>query len=48
MKAAMLAFDQIALGSAGVMIAGGMESMTNAPYLLAKMRAGARIGDPSS
>jgi len=44
MKAAMLAFDQIALGAAGVMIAGGMESMTNAPYLLAKMRGGARIG----
>ncbi|WP_319825472.1 acetyl-CoA C-acyltransferase [Thalassovita sp.] len=44
MKAAMLAFDQIALGHAETMIAGGMESMTNAPYLLAKMRGGARIG----
>ena len=44
MKAAMLAFDQIALGSAGAIVAGGMESMTNAPYLLPKMRAGARIG----
>ncbi|MGC3937801.1 thiolase family protein [Roseobacter sp. EG26] len=44
MKAAMIAFDQIALGRAGVMVAGGMESMTNAPYLLPKMRAGARIG----
>ena len=44
MKAAMLAYDQIALGGAGIMIAGGMESMTNAPYLLPKMRAGARIG----
>lgn len=44
MKAAMIAFDQIALGQARSMIAGGMESMTNAPYLLPKMRAGARLG----
>ncbi|NSY40286.1 acetyl-CoA C-acyltransferase [Leisingera sp. ANG59] len=44
MKAAMIAFDQIALGHADTMIAGGMESMTNAPYMLPKMRAGARIG----
>jgi acetyl-CoA C-acetyltransferase len=44
MKAAMMAFDQIALGYADTMIAGGMESMTNAPYLLPKMRGGARIG----
>ena len=44
MKAAMIAFDQIALGHADTMIAGGMESMTNAPYLLPKMRSGARIG----
>lgn len=44
MKAAMIAYDQIALGSAQVMVAGGMESMTNAPYLMPKMRAGARIG----
>ncbi len=44
MKAAMMAFDQIALGSADVMIAGGMESMTQAPYLMPKMRGGARIG----
>ena len=44
MKAAMMAFDQIALGHADTMIAGGMESMTNAPYLLPKMRSGARIG----
>lgn len=44
MKAAMIAFDQIALGHAKTMIAGGMESMTNAPYLLPKMRDGARIG----
>ena len=44
MKTTMMAFDQIALGGADVMIAGGMESMTNAPYLMPKMRAGARIG----
>ncbi|WP_372574089.1 acetyl-CoA C-acyltransferase [Ruegeria jejuensis] len=44
MKAAMMAYDQIALGHADTMIAGGMESMTNAPYLLPKMRGGARIG----
>ncbi len=44
MKAAMMAFDQIALGHAETMIAGGMESMSNAPYLLPKMRGGARIG----
>ena len=44
MKAAMMAFDQIALGHTDVMIAGGMESMTNAPYMLPKMRDGARLG----
>lgn len=44
MKAAMIAYDQVALGQAGLMVAGGMESMTNAPYLLPKMRGGARIG----
>jgi acetyl-CoA C-acetyltransferase len=44
MKAAMMAFDQIALGRNEVMVAGGMESMTNAPYLLPKMRGGARLG----
>ena len=44
MKAAMFAHDQIALGDREVMIAGGMESMTNAPYLLPKMRGGARLG----
>jgi acetyl-CoA C-acetyltransferase len=44
MKAAMIATDQIALGRAGVIVAGGMESMTNAPYLLPKMRGGARLG----
>jgi len=44
MKAAMLAWDQLALGQADVVVAGGMESMTNAPYLLPSMRGGARIG----
>lgn len=44
MQAIMTAADQIALGRASVMVAGGMESMTNAPYLLPKMRQGARIG----
>ncbi|MEO0751975.1 MAG: acetyl-CoA C-acyltransferase, partial [Pseudomonadota bacterium] len=44
MKAAMMAFDRIALGQAEAMIAGGMESMSNAPYMLPKMRGGARIG----
>ena len=44
MKAVMIAHDQIALGSTGIMVAGGMESMTESPYLLPKMRGGARIG----
>jgi acetyl-CoA C-acetyltransferase len=44
MKAAMLAHDLIALGTHSIMIAGGMESMTNAPYLLPKARAGLRLG----
>ena len=44
MKATMIAFDQIALGHADTMVAGGMESMTNAPYLLPKLRGGARLG----
>ncbi len=44
MKAAMMAFDTIAAGGAETIVAGGMESMTNAPYLLPKMRGGARIG----
>ena len=42
MKAAMIAHDQIALGQTQVMVAGGMESMTEAPYLLPKMRGRAR------
>jgi acetyl-CoA C-acetyltransferase len=44
MKAAMVLHDQIALGATGIAVAGGMESMTEAPYLLPKLRAGARIG----
>ncbi len=44
MKTVMMAHDQIALGQTGVMVAGGMESMSRAPYLLPKMRAGARLG----
>ncbi|MEM9127672.1 MAG: acetyl-CoA C-acyltransferase, partial [Pseudomonadota bacterium] len=44
MKTAMMAYDQIALGRADTLVAGGMESMTNAPYLLPKMRGGARLG----
>ena len=44
MKAAMMAWDRLATGQAGTIVAGGMESMTNAPYLLPKMRGGARIG----
>lgn len=44
MKAAMFAHDLLLAGSARVAVAGGMESMTNAPYLLPKMRGGARLG----
>ena len=44
MKAAMLAHDLIAAGSAAVAVAGGMESMSNAPYLLDRARAGYRMG----
>ncbi len=44
MKAAMIGFDQIALGQVDTMIVGGMESMSMSPYLLPKMRGGARIG----
>jgi acetyl-CoA C-acetyltransferase len=44
MKAAMLAHDELLAGSAEVIVAGGMESMTNAPYLLPKARAGLRMG----
>ncbi|MBA4194802.1 MAG: acetyl-CoA C-acyltransferase [Comamonadaceae bacterium] len=44
MKAAMLAHDMLMAGSARVMVAGGMESMTNAPYLMLKGRGGYRMG----
>lgn len=44
MKAAMIAQDQIALGQTQIMVAGGMESMSLAPYLLPRMRSGARLG----
>jgi len=44
MKAVMLAHDTIKAGSANVVLAGGMESMSNAPYLLAKARSGYRLG----
>lgn len=45
MKSVMLGYDQISSGSASLIVAGGMESMTNAPYLLSGLRGGARIGD---
>jgi acetyl-CoA C-acetyltransferase len=44
MRAAMFAHDMLAAGTADVMVAGGMESMTNAPYLLLKGRGGYRMG----
>ena len=44
MKAVMQATDMIKAGSAEIVVAGGMESMTNAPYLLPNMRSGARLG----
>lgn len=44
MQALMSASDSIRAGSARTIVAGGMESMTNAPYLLPKMRGGARLG----
>ncbi len=44
MKALMLAHDMIRAGSANIVVAGGMESMSNAPYLLDRARAGYRIG----
>ncbi len=44
MKAAMLAADLLSAGSMDIVVAGGMESMTNAPYLLPKARAGLRMG----
>ena len=44
MKAIMIGADQLALGRAGIVVAGGMESMTNSPYLLPKARGGYRLG----
>ncbi|WP_181448394.1 acetyl-CoA C-acetyltransferase [Paraburkholderia phytofirmans] len=44
MRAAMFAHDMLAAGSADVIVAGGMESMSNAPYLLPKARSGMRMG----
>jgi acetyl-CoA C-acetyltransferase len=44
MKAAMFAYDLLSCGNGSVIVAGGMESMTNAPYLLPKARAGLRMG----
>ncbi|NJD30870.1 MAG: acetyl-CoA C-acyltransferase, partial [Gammaproteobacteria bacterium] len=44
MKSVMLGADQIRAGSAGVILAGGIESMTNAPYMLMKARGGYRMG----
>ncbi|MBA4710060.1 acetyl-CoA C-acyltransferase [Aquitalea aquatica] len=44
MKAAMLAHDLLLAGSARVMVAGGMESMSNSPYLIPKARGGLRLG----
>jgi acetyl-CoA C-acetyltransferase len=44
MKATMLAMDLIKAGSADTVVAGGMESMSNAPYLVAKARTGLRMG----
>jgi acetyl-CoA C-acetyltransferase len=45
MRAVMLAADQILAGSAQIIVAGGLESMTNSPYLLPKARAGYRMGN---
>jgi acetyl-CoA C-acetyltransferase len=44
MKAAMLANDLLIGGANTIMVAGGMESMTNAPYLMPKARSGLRLG----
>ncbi len=44
MRAAMFAHDQIKAGTSEIMVAGGMESMTNAPFVLTKARAGMRMG----
>lgn len=45
MRATMMAADQVLAGSASIMVAGGLESMSNAPYLLDKARGGYRLGN---
>ncbi len=45
MRATMMAADQVAAGSATIMVAGGLESMSNTPYLLDKARGGYRLGN---
>ncbi len=45
MRATMMAADQVAAGSASIMVAGGLESMSNTPYLLDKARGGYRLGN---
>jgi acetyl-CoA C-acetyltransferase len=45
LKAVMLAHDGILSGASGIVVAGGMESMTNAPHLMLKVREGWRMGD---
>ncbi|OYU74077.1 MAG: acetyl-CoA acetyltransferase, partial [Alphaproteobacteria bacterium PA3] len=47
MKATMMAAEAIIAGTSDIVIAGGMESMTNAPYMLTKHRSGARLGHDS-
>ena len=44
MRSVMMAYDQLKLGDVNAVVAGGMESMTNAPYFLAKARGGFRLG----
>lgn len=44
MQAAIMAYEALAVGSTDIIVAGGMESMTNAPYTLPKHRSGARLG----
>ena len=44
MKAVLMASDTLKAGSANIIVAGGMESMTNAPYILPKARGGYRMG----
>src|SRR5260221_14218493 len=48
MKATMMAADELSSGQATIVVAGGMESMTNAPHLLPKRRSGIRYGSGQS